>query len=288
MFLDKNINIQLTTIIVICLVIIILYYIYTVIEKSNKKKIKNTSNKCNTNGCLKTNEDNIIYSIHESYKEKRVKNDVLNKSLGSAFFKNSTNKGPENIFIIRHGEKTGVQPFLNCNGILRSTYIPDLIEELNNKGYGISAIITMTSYESMHVQQTVTLTSWLLSIPVFIYGQQSDTKITIENVFENLYFTGKNVLICWEHTCIQDLIKQIIKIGPKVKGLTNYKFVNPEGNSGVPKWGHDNYQSVIHFDDELNFETFDESFTTCYDDANNQLLYGVKQKCIKLPNYTIQ
>jgi hypothetical protein len=170
---------------------------------------------------------------------------------------------------------------------LRSTYIPDLIDDLNNKGYGINAIITMTSYVSMHVQQTIMLTSWLLNIPIFIYGEQYDQKITIENVFENHYFSGKNVLICWEHTCIQELIQQIIKIGPKVKGLTNYKFVNPEGNSGLPKWGHNNYQSVVHFDDELNFETFTESFNTCYSDDNDQLVYGVKQKCTKVPIYKL-
>ena len=287
MFLDKNITVQLIAIIFLCLVIIVLYYIYTGIEKSNIKKIKNTSNKCDKNGCPKTNEQSIIYGIHESYKIKRDKNDALNKSSGSAFFKNSSNKGPENVFIIRHGEKKVTDPSLDCNGILRSTYIPDLIEDLNSQGYGINAIITMTSYVSMHVQQTIMLASWLLDLPIFIYGEQSDTKITIENLFKNPYFTNKNVLICWEHTCIQDLIKQIIKIGPNVKGLTNYKFVNPEGNSGVPKWGHDNYQSVVHFDDELNFKTFTESFTTCYSDDNDQLVYGVKQKCKKVPTYKI-
>lgn len=289
MFINKNINIQLTAIItIVCLVIIVLYYIYTGIEKDNVKKIKKGSINCDTNGCPEKNEQNAIYSIHESYKVKRDKNDALIKSSDSVFFKKSSNKGPKNIFIIRHGEKKDTDPSLDCNGILRSTYIPDLIEELNNKGYGINAIITMTSYVSMHVQQTITLTSWLLDIPMFIYGEQNDQKITIENVFKNPYFTGKNVLICWEHTCIQEMVQQIINIGPMVKGLTNYRFVNPDGNSGLPNWGHNNYQSVLHFDDELNFEAFTESFTTCYSEDNDQLVYGVNQKCKKVPNYTIQ
>ena len=287
MFFNKNINIL--GVIFLCLVIIVVYYVYTGSSSSNKKSkiLKKGSNQCDSNDCPVKQEQNDIYILHESYKKKRAKNDALTKSSGGSFFKKSENKGPENVFIIRHGEKMHKKYALDCNGILRSTYIPDLVEDLNHKGFGINVIVTMNNYESMHVQQTVMMTAWLLDIPLFIYGEQHGQQVTIENVFKNPYYAGKNVLICWEHTCIQELIQQIINIAPKAKGLTNYKFVNPDGNSGLPNWGHNNYQSVLHFDDELNFEAFHESFTTCYSDDNDQIVYGVSQMCQKVPAYTL-
>jgi hypothetical protein len=289
MIMNMNTKI-LFVVTIICLVVIVSYYIYTA-DSNKTKKMKNTvvndktkknvKNKCDSNGCPFKNEQNDIYALHESYRPKRARNDALTKSSGGAhLFKKSSNKGPENVFIIRHGEKIKSKFSLDCNGILRSTYIPNLVENLNHKGYGINVIVSMNNYQSMHVQQTVMLTSWLLDIPLFIYGEQQQQQITIENVFNNPYYNGKNVLICWEHTCIQELIQQIINIAPKVKGLTNYKFVNPDGNSGLPNWGHNNYQSVLHFDDQLNFEVFTESFTTCYSDDNDQLIYGVVQTCL--------
>jgi hypothetical protein len=272
-------------------VIVVIYYVYYVYTSSrisiSKGLRKKGSKKCDANGCPIKQEQNDIYILHESYKAKRAKNDALTKSSGGAFFKKSSNKGPENVFIIRHGEKMKKKYALDCNGILRSTYIPDLVEDLNHQGFGINVIVTMNNYESMHVQQTVMFTSWLLDIPLFIYGEQNDQQVTIENVFKNPYYNGKNVLICWEHTCIQELLQQIINIAPKAKGLANYKFVNPDGNSGLPNWDHNNYQSVLHFDDELNFEAFHESFNTCYSDDNDQLVYGVSQMCEKVPAYTL-
>jgi hypothetical protein len=292
MNMNKNVKIILV-VVIICLVVIVTYYIYTAdssktkVNKMNDKTKKNIKNKCDKNGCPLKNDQNDIYALHESYRPKRSKNYALIKSSGGSFFKQSSNKGPENVFIIRHGEKILSKFALDCNGILRSTYIPNLVENLNHKGYGINAIISINNYTTMHEQQTVMLTSWLLDIPIFIYGEQNSEQITIENVFKNPYYSGKNVLICWEHTCIQKLIQQIINIGPKVKGLTNYKFVNQDGNSGLPSWNINNYQSVLHFDDQLNFEALSESFTTCYSDDNDQLVYGVAQTCTEVPAYTM-
>ena len=151
----------------------------------------------------------------------------------------------------------------------------------------ISIFETIFLLPAYFISPTISYYLYLIFIYLIIRLFHIFQKITIENVFENPYFTGKNVLICWEHTCIQELIQQIIKIGPKVKGLTNYKFVNPDGNSGLPNWGHNNYQSVLHFDDELNFEAFHESFTTCYSDDNDQIVYGISQMCQKVPAYTL-
>ena len=294
MVLNMNMNMNMKTIlivVIICLVVIVTYYIYTGLGSglgsgsSEKTKIN-----C-SKGCPVTKDQNEIYKLHEDYKQQRQKNDALNKSSGGFFFQQkNSNKGPANIFIIRHGERVLTNFPLNCNGILRSTYIPNLIGDLNNNGFGINAIVTMNNYLLMHEQQTIMLTSWLLNIPIFIYGEQNDQEITINTIFNNPYFNGKNVLICWEHTCIQELLQQIINVGPKVKGLTNYQFVNPEkkkgrSNSGLPYWHMNNYQSVMHFDDQLNFNTFSENISTCFA-GNEKLTYGLAQTCTAIPSWT--
>ena len=288
--MNMNMNMNMKTILVvviICLVVIVTYYIYTGLGSglglgSSGKKNINCSK-----GCPVTKDQNDIYKIHEEYKQQRQKNDALNKSSGGFLFQQkNSNKGPANIFIIRHGERVLTNFPLNCNGILRSTYIPNLIEDLNNNGFGINAIVTINNYLRMHEQQTIMLTSWLLSIPLFIYGEQNDQEITINTIFNNPYFDGKNVLICWEHTCIQELLQQIINVGPKIKGLTNYQFVNPEGNSGLPFWDPNNYQSVMHFDDQLKFNTFSENITTCFTSDDDTLVYGQAQACTAIPSWT--
>jgi hypothetical protein len=200
-----------------------------------------------------------------------------NSKISHLFYKT---KGPSNIFIIRHGEKIKSKNALDCNGILRSTYIPMLVSQINDKGFGIHSIITAYDYASMHQEQTICLTSWLLNIPLYMYGEQSQSEIAVQNIFTNPFFNGRTILICWEHTCIQDLVKNIIKIGTKVKGLTNYKFVNPEGNSNLPIWDTNNFQSIMYFNENLDFKTFTEGIKTCYDLDNNILTYtGATQKC---------
>ena len=93
------------------------------------------------------------------------------------------------------------------------------IEKINNKGYGVDMIITPLKYNSMHEQQTVMITCWLLNIPLHMYGTIIEPKITAEEIFTNSFFNNKTIIICWEHNCIQTLLKHIIKIGVKNKKL---------------------------------------------------------------------
>jgi len=280
--MDKNIkkiNNILLIFIVLFIVIAIIYLAFSMYNKG----IEQFSNNCYKDCPIAMNE-NDIYKLYDSYKSQRDKNNsslMKNNFITRFFSKLSKNKGPSNIFIIRHGEKTkkATTPALNCNGILRSTYIPDLIGKLNDKGYKIHAILTINEYNSMHAEQTVLLASWLLGIPLFIYGNQDEQKLAVNTVFNNDYFHNKNILICWEHKCIQNLIKNIIKIGSKIKGIKNYEFINPHGNSGLPYWDTENYESVIHLDEQLKFDTFSENISTCDKKVNNLLIYGKKQKC---------
>jgi hypothetical protein len=199
-----------------------------------------------------------------------------NTESGNYFFKT---KGPKNIFIIRHGEKIKTKTALDCNGILRSTYIPQLIEDLNKKGFGINTIITSYDYETMHQQQTVMLTSWLLNIPLFMYGDLYEPELAVNTIFTNPYFDGKTVLFCWEHDCIQTIIKNIADLGSKAKGLNNYVFKNEEGTSELPYWDENNYNSICYFDENLNFKVLKENFNSCYEKGNDKLIYGKEQIC---------
>lgn len=276
--MNTYINIIIYIILLVSLVIII-RYIFRKYKEGFSYKIKQGNTKCDLHGCPITKYKNDIYKIHVEFKPIRDKNHMIAYNTESGTFFNST-KGPENIFMIRHGEKIKTKDALDCNGILRSTYIPELIETLNKDGFGIHAIITAYDYNSMHQQQTVSLTSWLLSIPIFTYGDQTETINAVNQLFSNPYYNGKSVLICWEHNCIQTLLNNIIEIGVKTKGLNNYVFKNPEGTSDLPYWNTNNYKTIYHLDSQLNFEVLEENFTTCYAKDNNILTYGKKQKCV--------
>lgn len=257
------------------LLIIIIYSIYFIYQYK-------IFNKCDINGCPIKYNQNELYKIYDDYKELRYNNSKLANSFIIKSGLNSflSDKGPKNIFIIRHAEKNYHEELpLNCNGILRSTLIPELIEKINKNGIGINAIISPYDYKTMHEQQTITLTSWLLDIPLFMYGENYDTKIAVENVFNNPYFNGKSVLFCRKHTCIQQLIKDIINIGVKVKKLENYQFINPEGNNKLPYWNFYNYDSLFYFDNNLNFSVYKIGLNTCSQNENYSITYGKKQIC---------
>ena len=270
-------NNKLLYIIVIIIFVIGLLYLMNTLKEGFKNKIKNIKEtkknaNCGKDGCPITHAQNAIYKLHVEYKPERDKNHMLahNTESGNFFYKT---KGPANIFIIRHGEKIKSKNALDCNGILRSTYIPKLVTEINKMGFGIHAIVSAYDYRSMHQEQTVSLTSWLMDIPSYLYGEQSQSDVAVNTVFTNPFFSGKTVLFCWEHGCSQELIKNIITIGPKIKGLSNYKFVNSEGNSKLPYWHHNNYKSIIYFDENLNYKTFEEKFTSCLTIENDKISY---------------
>ena len=257
-------------------IIIIISFLINNYNIFSKNKLLTNNDKCYM-GCPNSNKHSEIYNLHVNHKHVRDRNDHISKKnqIGNFLF---GSKGPSNIFIIRHGEDIPNDFALDCNGILRSTYIPNMISKLNDKGIGIGGIITVLQYASMHQPQTVTLASWLLSIPLFIYGEKDESKKIVKELFTNPFFNGKSVIICWHHQCIQDVVKNIITIGPKEKGLHNYTFKNPNNTNGLPFWDKDNFTSVLHFDDKLNFDVFDQHLSTCYA-GSNKIIYGKKQKC---------
>jgi len=264
-----------------CLVIflIIIFIIFISLKKNNKKD-NNLEKKvtCGTDGCPIEKDQTELYKIYNSYNDKRIINNTLAINSTQNAIKNSI-KGPSNIFIIRHAEDMNHEYPLDCNGILRSTYIPDLIGELNAKGFGIQGFITPISYNTIHKQQTILLTSWLMDIPIFMHGVVNDPEKSVTQIFNDPAFKGKNIIFCWKHECIQNLVQTILDIGVPVKGLKNYKFKNPEGNSLLPFWSHKNYVSIIHFDSDLNFNLMKQSLISCLPKQSDIIKYGKIQLC---------
>ena len=256
----------------------IVNYIFGKWKEGFHYNITNKKKNCGKNECPITKTQNDIYKLHHEFKPIRDRNHMICHNTENSNFLFGT-KGPENIFIIRHGEKIKSKSGLDCNGILRSTYIPKLIETLNDKGFGIHYIITAYDYASMHQQQTVSLASWLLNIPIFMYGDQTEPENAVSQLYSNHHFNGKTILICWEHNCIQTLLSDLLKVGPKAKGMNNYVFKNPEGTSELPYWDTNNYKSIYHLDGKFNFELMEEKFTTCYPLDNETIEYGKPQKC---------
>ena len=227
---------------------------------------------CRHDGCP-DNDSNPLYKLYTEYESLRRKNNTLTSQIYTHIV------GPANIFIIRHGEKVKTLSNLDCNGVLRSTYIPKLIEKINDDGYGIHTLLTAFDYNSMHQEQTIELSSWLLNIPLFMYGHSSQTEKIIKELFTNPYYNGKTVLICWEHRCIQQIVKNIIEYGTRARGLTNYTFKNPNGTSELPYWDKNNYSSIFHFDEQLNFAVFNENIETCAEKDKPLITFGRPQQC---------
>ena len=244
-------------------------------KKHSQKLIKNSSVDCN-NGCPTNKNDNKLFQVYTSFHDERHLNKVLNKK------KNASPIGPANIFIMRHGERKSSVLQLDCNGIYRSSYVTNLIEEINKLGYGIDYIVTTNPYSSntsMHLQQTVFAVSWLLDIPLFIFGSEKESQLAVYNIYNDAVFNNKNILFCWEHTCIQQLLLNIIEIGTSKKNIPNKAFINKQGTLSIPYWDKNNFQSIIHLDEEFNDTIYSSGVKTCFQKDNNNLILGKQQTC---------
>lgn len=213
-------------------------YIFNWKANKNTNNLSALSNTC-SNGCPSdvyspnsyesnrfsytlTKSSSALYSIYNSYQ-----NTFTPKYLSANYnyltnTSNYTNSpaGPANIFFIRHGEKPENGYTLNCNGVDRACKLPTFVNNLGESGFPIFAIVTclpdMTGGSvSARPEYTIMMASFLLNIPIFIYqeanvSQPYDGKTALE-LFTNSTFTGKNVLVCWEHKNIQSLVNQTVQ-----------------------------------------------------------------------------
>lgn len=234
---------------------------------------------CNADGCPTTTKDNAVHELYSSYHDDRVENIVKKKNVGASAV------GPANLFILRHAERIKTNVGLDCNGIYRSTYIIDLIKKFNKMGYGIDYIVTTNAdinTGSMHIQQTVMMASWLFNIPMYIFGSDRESNLAVTQIYNNKIFNNKNVLICWEHSCIQSLLANILRIGPSIKNKADSAFIDKKGNLALPYWHANNFQSVIHLDEDFVPTIYSSGIETCYNKGNSELTFGKAQECDRL------
>ena len=275
----------------------------------------------------------VLYSTWVSYQS----------TIGAQFTQSQSNNiaptstenvmiGPKNIFIIRHGEKTSsvaptVQYHMNQNGIYRACQIPTFINQLATIGYPISYMVCSnpcplnSADPSMRNQQTIALASFLLNIPTFVYGSNVDTQAVADALFDPVTtnpFNGLNVLICWEHTAIQDLcltlLNQSVVAGrstmdadaffaqPSVSDQTcvDGKYLAPSGEAPFttvptnpasvvyPFWNTNNYDNIFCFLGNTSNTDFDFTLSnqqyfnclTCYPSCELKIgLYQPMSNC---------
>ena len=145
--------------------------------------------------------------------------------------------GPKNIYIIRHGEKKQCSSgyCLDYNGATRAS---NLVNYFNNFSKKIDYIVTCnpcpynTDNPSMRPSQTIFLTSFMLNIPLFIYGGAQDFEPVANALFNNStsnQYNGMNVVICWEHTSIQGLMLNLLNKAGEINRLPA-SVVDPTNN----------------------------------------------------------
>jgi len=201
-----------------------------------------------------TNPWEVLYSIWNSYQNTigaqfTLKQDE-NKAPTSSTNSSSNPIGPSQIFIIRHGEKNSSSPdySLNNNGIYRACQLINFVNKLAEQGNPISYIITCNpcpynspssgdskSDPSMRPQQTISMVSFMLNIPFFIYGGDQDFPEVVSNLFSldpTNPFNGLNVLICWEHAAIQGLCSYILNRAGQLNRLPD-TIELPNGNTDL-------------------------------------------------------
>lgn len=290
---SKNIIKYITVIAVIFIIIVIIALCYYFnrndyfqggknIHKKIDKPLINSNVKCNSKGFPSKNKNGDLYKIYNDYSDMRDFNSNIQKNANyRSKHQSSKPIGPKNIFIARHAQRTEPDYSLNLNGIYKSTLIPELINALNNKGYPIDAVVTVnpaSTNNAIHVQQTITLSSWLLNIPLYIFGSKYETKKSITEIYNTNNFNNLNILYVTDHTCAQSLITNIIEIGQKTKEIKNYKFKNPLGNSKLPYWHKKDYDVIYHIDNKLNLHVLNEGANTC-ERSTQSITWGKHQKC---------
>ena len=167
----------------------------------------------------------VLYSIYQRYQNSTAAQFTKNQAINLAPGENPVCDGPQNIFIMRHAEKNSSLPNydLNNNGISRACQLIDYVNELAQNGYPISYIITCnpcgfnTSDPSMRPVQTASIISFILNIPLFIYGGANDFSGVVDALFPQINtpgqpgpFDGLNVLIIYEHGSIQQLSLSLV------------------------------------------------------------------------------
>jgi hypothetical protein len=150
-------------------------------------------------------------------------------------------KGPKNIYIIRHGEKKQCSSgyCLDYNGATRACNLVTYFNDPNYFPEPIDYIVTCnpcpynTDNSSMRPSQTIFPTSFMLNIPLFIYGGAQDFDSVADALFDDTtsnQYNGMNVLLCWEHTTIQALMLNLLNKAGIIAGRLPTNVVDTTNN----------------------------------------------------------
>lgn len=192
----------------------------------------------------------VLYSIYVANQSTIAAKFTYNQALNKEPTSPTSCNGPANIFIFRHGEKNSSESVsyeLNYNGIYRACQIIDYVNKLAIAGTPISYIITClpcpynSTDSSMRPQQTIGLASVMLNIPIFMYEGSQDYSFIETKLFNSGIFDGLNVLICWEHTAIQQLCLNIINTAATLPSGSRLPSNITQGTDGYPEWYGDAY-----------------------------------------------
>jgi len=214
----------------------------------------------------------VLYSSWCSYQNSKA---VAYSATGAPT--NNDCQGPANIFIMRHSEKNSNAPnySLNNNGIYRACQLVNYVNDLAEQGYPIAYIITAnpcpynSSDPSMCQPQTMALISFMLNIPIFIYGSPQDLSNVISPLFTSGQYNGLNVLVCWEHDVIQPLGLGIIDAAAKLNRLPKQIMDaanNDDGNYGDAFFKYFNPCPSGHYESQPG----DANYNSVYDPTLTQ------------------
>jgi len=181
----------------------------------------------------------VLYSIWVANQSTIGSQFALNQAITAAPGDNPVCQGPANIFIFRQAEKDQDKPnySLNSNGIYRSCQLIGFVNELAAKGYPISYIITCNSCPfsgsnpSMRPVQTASIISYMLNIPMYIYGASQNYSSVTVPLFTSGQYDGLNVLMVWDHGSIQQLSLSLMnEAGPLGRLPVNIQPTNNDQN----------------------------------------------------------
>lgn len=132
--------------------------------------------------------------------------------------------GPSHIVIIRHGEKPkgdkkneiSKDNFLNAKGKTRATALVDWVQNTVPQTLtGGNPIVATFSPdpgpfgEDSRPRQTVSPTAFALDLPLYGKSRYFETDSAAKEILGDPYYSGRAVLVCWEHTCIQKLVESL-------------------------------------------------------------------------------
>jgi hypothetical protein len=121
------------------------------------------------------------------------------------------------IIILRHGEEPDIKKYkdiesslgLSNQGAVRALTMPELVNKLlNNEQY---EFYTYTHLKNKEPTCRAFYTGQLLNNPKLKCDKSSDIKQLVADVVKSKF---ENIVICWEHSVIPDIINELIGIKP--------------------------------------------------------------------------